>query len=105
MLAGAAGLVAGLAIIGAASLGGLVDVPCAGGDSAGIAAAFLLWPVNDPSVLPHIHKDLPPDHPHVRDARQTDDGSTHAHRLVIEQAPSPLARRGATSCGLIFSPF
>jgi hypothetical protein len=53
--------------------------------STGTAAAFLLWPVNDPGVVPHIHKDLPPDHPHVRDARQTGDGLTHAHTLVIDK--------------------
>ena len=53
--------------------------------SAGTVAAFLLWPFNDPSVLPHIHKELPPGHPHVRDATQTGDGLKHAHNLVIDK--------------------
>lgn len=51
----------------------------------GVAAAFWLWPQPDPEILTHVHTDLPADHPHVRDARQTEAGLRHAHAYVIDE--------------------
>lgn len=53
--------------------------------ASGALAALALWPVHDPDVLLHTHRELPPDHPHVRDATQTSDGLKHAHTLVIDK--------------------
>lgn len=51
---------------------------------AGLAAlaAAALWPRSDPAVLAHRHRDLPPDHPHLREAGP--DGR-HAHAFVIDE--------------------
>lgn len=64
----AAGLPATAAILGGMTL-------------AGIIAAAMLWPAEDPDVLTHAHPDLPEGHAHLTDA----DGSrTHAHPFVID---------------------
>lgn len=47
----------------------------------GTVAAILLWPRGDPEVVPHDHKDLPPDHPHMQDAHKG--GHSAAHPFVI----------------------
>ena len=75
----------------------LVAYPIAGqvGASCGMAAAFLAlatlavagvslaiwrWPSHDPAELPHVHPELPADHPHL-----TEHGSTsHSHAFVID---------------------
>jgi MFS family permease len=48
---------------------------------AGCLLAAWLWPRHDPELLPHRHDDLPPDHPHLREAHG--DGA-HAHAFVID---------------------
>ena len=48
----------------------------------GTVAAALLWPGADPEVVPHDHKDLPPDHPHMREAHKG--GQSAAHAFVID---------------------
>ncbi|EBA11071.1 MFS transporter [Roseobacter sp. CCS2] len=45
----------------------------------GVALALKLWPEGDPVVIPHTHKDLPPDHPHLKET-----GRNHAHAFVID---------------------
>jgi hypothetical protein len=57
------------------------------GAAAGLAAigtvvAFIIWPVRDPSVLPHSHDDLPPDDPHL--VEHHPDGAP-AHEFVIDE--------------------
>lgn len=47
----------------------------------GLVAAWLFWPVPDETVLTHAHPDLPPDHPHLRDATA---GHRHRHSFVID---------------------
>lgn len=50
----------------------------------GAVAALILWPEKDPEVLPHVHQELPDDHPHLRDATRHPDGYHHAHTYVID---------------------
>ena len=45
---------------------------------AGLGAALALWPRRDPIELPHVHDDLPADHPHIAA------GSSHSHAYVID---------------------
>ena len=47
--------------------------------AVGVVLALKLWPEGDPVVVPHVHDDLPPDHPHVREH-----GRKHAHAFVID---------------------
>ncbi|MCB0059961.1 MAG: hypothetical protein KDE45_23145, partial [Caldilineaceae bacterium] len=47
---------------------------------AAAALALAIWPAGDPSELAHEHPDLPPDHPHLRDAH----GKRHRHVFVID---------------------
>lgn len=51
----------------------------------GVVAALLLWSAHDPEVIAHVHTDLPADHPHVRDAKATQNGLQHAHTFVIDE--------------------
>lgn len=79
----------------------LLTYPLAGwlGAEAGMTVAFLvlggftavgavltpvLWSAHDPEILEHVHENLPPDHPHVRDAVTTERGLKHAHAFVID---------------------
>jgi MFS family permease len=34
---------------------------------AALGLAWVLWPIRDPDRLPHLHPELPPDHPHLRE--------------------------------------
>jgi MFS family permease len=45
----------------------------------GLVAVLRLWPAEDPADLPHVHADLPPDHPHL-----AGHGPTHRHPFVID---------------------
>lgn len=47
--------------------------------SAICAAVF--WKPGDPDELEHRHDDLPPDHPHLKDAH----GTQHRHRFMIDE--------------------
>lgn len=47
--------------------------------SAICATAF--WKSGDPDELEHRHDDLPPDHPHLKDAH----GAQHRHRFMIDE--------------------
>ncbi|MDP3196255.1 MAG: MFS transporter [Tabrizicola sp.] len=47
--------------------------------AAGVVAVLRLWPAQNQSVLPHVHPDLPPDHPHL-----AEHGPQHAHAVVID---------------------
>ena len=51
----------------------------------GFILAFISWPSDDQIALPHTHTDLPPDHPHIKDAQQVDGGYRHTHDYVIDQ--------------------
>jgi MFS family permease len=48
-------------------------------------AAARLWPAHDPEALPHVHADLPPGHPHIRDAQPVPGGFRHVHAFVIDR--------------------
>ena len=48
----------------------------------GLSVAMRRWPVSDPTVVPHIHGDLPSDHPHF-EAHPAQDAQ-HAHAFVID---------------------
>lgn len=50
----------------------------------GMLAALRLWPAGDPVELEHVHSNLPPDHPHVQDARHVHGGYSHRHDFVID---------------------
>lgn len=50
-----------------------------------VILAMLMWPTKDEISLAHTHDDLPPDHPHLRDAHLTDAGYLHEHDYVIDQ--------------------
>lgn len=51
----------------------------------GLVAAWRAWPKNEPSVLPHEHLDLPPDHPHWNEHALNSETSRHAHPYVIDE--------------------
>ncbi|MDQ1902030.1 hypothetical protein RAH32_16480 [Paracoccus sp. WLY502] len=51
----------------------------AGIRAASLVAVLRLWPADDLTVLPHVHPDLPPDHPHL-----AEHGPHHAHAVVID---------------------
>jgi MFS family permease len=51
----------------------------------GLVLAFVLWPAEDPDVIEHVHEDLPPGHPHLRDARPAPEGPKHAHAYIIDE--------------------
>ncbi|WP_439155292.1 MFS transporter [Yoonia sp.] len=45
----------------------------------GVIAAWRLWPLGDPVIVPHAHPDLPRDHPHLQSGQKQ-----HAHALIID---------------------
>ncbi len=52
----------------------------AGIGALGLLAVLRLWPADDPFELPHVHPDLPSDHPHL-----SEHGSKgHHHQVVID---------------------
>lgn len=51
----------------------------------GFTLALILWPASDQASLTHTHKDLPPDHPHLKDAHAVEDGYEHKHDYVIDR--------------------
>ena len=51
----------------------------------GVVLAFYLWPSQDNEILIHSHDNLPPDHPHLKDAIKTDHGLEHKHAYVIDE--------------------
>ena len=53
----------------------------AGVAGIGTVAALALWPAKDPQAIAHRHDDLPPDHPHLREAHKAGDT---AHDFVID---------------------
>lgn len=75
-LAGWLGAAAGMAPTFLA-LGGLTAL--------GAVIALALWPADDPEIVEHVHADLPPDHPHLRNAEPTAQGLRHAHAFVIDE--------------------
>ncbi|MEM1076788.1 MAG: MFS transporter [Pseudomonadota bacterium] len=52
----------------------------AGLGSVGVVSAVMLWPAKEPEALPHVHEDLPPDHPHLATHGQ----GSHAHPIIID---------------------
>lgn len=51
----------------------------------GFVSAALLWPADDPLIRSHLHEDLPPDHPHLVDAKAVNGGFRHAHAFTIDR--------------------
>ncbi|MCY0092657.1 MFS transporter [Hoeflea ulvae] len=49
---------------------------------AGALLAVAAWPADDSQVVEHEHRDLPPDHPHLRDHPVA--GTRHRHVFVID---------------------
>ncbi len=48
--------------------------------ASGLALAASLWPAADEQPAAHVHRDLPPDHPHLADAEPLPSGGfRHAH--------------------------
>ena len=47
---------------------------------AGTLTGFMIWPANDPDIVPHGHENLAPDHPHLKEAHASKDG----HAFVID---------------------
>jgi hypothetical protein len=46
----------------------------------GAALAGILWPSHDPEEIEHVHPDLPPNHPHLREH----EAGHHAHAFTID---------------------
>lgn len=53
----------------------------------GTLCALSFWPAHDPEVLPHLHDDLPPDHPHIAEV-------DHAHSYVIDDMHTSWPKSG-----------
>ena len=71
-LAGWAGSVLGLSV---------AAVLLATGAALAVIITRIVWPADDPEVIPHSHADLPPDHPHIA---THGGGGHHAHTFVID---------------------
>ena len=54
----------------------------AGISLTGVVTALLVWPRTDAETVPHVHSDLPADHPHLADHRGA---GSHRHALVIDE--------------------
>jgi MFS family permease len=52
----------------------------AGLAALGVVLALRLWPAVEAAEVPHVHPDLPADHPHLRDHG----ADLHRHALVID---------------------
>jgi MFS family permease len=70
-LSGAVGVGATMAMLGATGL-------------AGVLVARAVWRADASDVLVHVHADLPPDHPHLRDAVRRGGVWVHRHSFVID---------------------
>ena len=51
----------------------------AGIGALGLVAVLRNWPAQDATDIPHLHPDLPPDHPHL-----AEHGVHHTHAFVID---------------------
>jgi len=51
----------------------------------GICVAALSWPRASDAPIPHVHANLPPEHPHLHDAVQGKEGWQHKHQLIIDE--------------------
>ncbi|RMB08062.1 MFS transporter [Eilatimonas milleporae] len=60
----------------------------------GLGAAGTLWPRRDPAALPHVHDDLPADHPHIAAGRR------HSHAYVIDDLHPRWPGNGKRARGL-----
>ncbi|MDJ0828049.1 MAG: MFS transporter [Rhodobacter sp.] len=52
--------------------------------AAGVAVAAAVWPRATRDEIEHVHADLPPDHPHLKDAVQRGGVWVHRHTFVID---------------------
>jgi len=55
----------------------------------GTAVAIVVWPTNDPEIVPHDHSDLAPDHPHLI----KDHAAGEGHDFVIDDLHNYWPRR------------
>lgn len=71
--------------LGAAAGLGTTFIVLAALGATGIAAALMLWPKHDPKDVEHVHRDLPPNHPHLADAGPSPEGGfRHHHAFIID---------------------
>ena len=70
-LGSALGVPATMLLMGGVGVGGLI-------------LARALWPASQPEALEHTHSELPPDHPHLRDAVKRGGVWVHRHAFVID---------------------
>lgn len=61
-------------------------IALAGVSLVGVVAALKVWPAADPDELAHVHQDLPPQHPHLREGGGPPDNAraAHVHPFVID---------------------
>jgi MFS family permease len=52
--------------------------------TVGALAAWSLWPADDREIIEHVHRNLPPGHPHLDDAMYEDGAWHHRHAFVID---------------------
>ena len=52
--------------------------------SLAVITARVVWPANTSEEIEHTHSDLPPDHPHLRDARPRGSVWVHRHSVIID---------------------
>lgn len=51
----------------------------------GTLSASLFWSKDSDAPVPHVHADLPHDHPHLKDAVKRKDGWQHQHQFIIDE--------------------
>ena len=61
-------------------------VALAGLSLVGVVVALKVWPAADPDELAHVHPDLPPQHPHLREGegKPVSTRAAHVHPFVID---------------------
>ena len=52
--------------------------------AAGVIAAIRFWPADSRQEIEHAHDDLPPGHPHLKDAVRQGGAWIHRHAIVID---------------------
>jgi len=69
-------------------------VALAGLSLIGVSVALKAWPATDPAELSHLHPDLPPQHPHLREGGPSTAPTAHVHPFVIDDLHPHWPRAG-----------